>query len=58
MTTKEHYIKKCSSCELKKHHDDFYNNNRRPDGKDNICKVCRRVANKKAYLARTEKAEV
>lgn len=41
--------KTCSACDGYKDFTQFYNNKRRPDGKDNICKTCRRAKNNKTW---------
>lgn len=46
----ERYIKECSQCREEKKLTEFYNNRRRPDGKDNLCKTCRKAKSASAYI--------
>lgn len=42
--------KRCPRCDEVKHLDDFYNNINRNDGKDHLCKECRRLNSMEFYL--------
>lgn len=44
--------KHCPKCGEEKSRNEFYNNKRRNDGKDSICKECRKEINKTNYMGK------